>query len=301
MKRLVLYILLCWGLLSCNNYQSSNTAKTSTEKKIGVLIVSHGSHSTQWRKMLLDIEDVVEPEILKNPKISEVKSAFMEYEGPSMADQLKVFDKENFDEIIIVPLFLTISNHTTNDIQNIVGISRNPDVIARLEEDNIELYTPEAKIVITPLLDFPGFLKKNVARRYKAISQKTGNEGVVFIAYGSRLYTQQWVQLMNDLGKYLRLTTEVENISYAWCGHIVDYMTDPTTNAINQILEMEDYAVVIPILVAVDEMFQGDIIKRGIEAVEFNETKVLYKPDAILPDDQLNSWVIDIVNSTVEK
>ncbi|MEA3445848.1 MAG: CbiX/SirB N-terminal domain-containing protein [Bacteroidota bacterium] len=300
MKTIALYLVILFGFISCNNQQTNKSAEIKDGIKTGVLIVSHGSHSTRWREMLLDIENSVEQEILKNPKISEVKSAFMEYEGPNIADQLKAFDRHGFDEIIVVPLFLTISSHTTNDLQNIVGISKNPEVVVRLKEEEIELYKPKAKIVITPLLDFPGFLKKNVARRYNAISKDTGNEGVVFVAYGSRLYTQQWVQLMNDLGKYLRLTADVENISYAWCGHIVDYSPQPVTNAVNQILDIEKSVVVIPILVAFDEMFQGDIIKKGIEAVEFNETKVLYKPDAILPDENLNKWVIDIVNSTLE-
>lgn len=286
---------------ACNNPGKQNTNKQTVENnKIGVLIVNHGSHSKQWRTMLLDVETQVKPEILKSGIITDVRTAYMEYTGPNIANQLKKFDEEGYSEVIIVPMFLTVSSHTADDIQNIVGIHANPDVLAGLKEEGIEVYKPKASITITPLLDFAGYLKKNVAKRYKAISKNAGNEGVVLIAYGSTPYNQQWIELINDIGKYLKLNAEVENISYAWCGHIVHYASEPTTNAINQILEMEQSAVVIPILVAVDEHFQGEIIQSGVEAVENHEAKVSYKQDAILPDDNINKWVIDIVSKTVK-
>lgn len=293
----ILTIVLSLVFIGCDKTEKNNTSDKTD--KVGVLIVSHGSHSKQWRETLLEVGNKVKPEILKAGKISDVRSAFMEYDGPSIAEQLKQFDKEGYKEVIIVPMFLTVSSHTADDIQNIVGIQVNPNVLANLKEENIEVYKPNARVTITPLLDFPGYLKKNIARRYKAISKNNGNEGVVLIAYGSTPYNQQWIELINDIGKYLKLNADVENISYAWCGHIVRYASEPTTNAINQILEMEQSAVVIPILVAVDEHFQGEIILKGVEAVENSADKVIYKPDSILPDENINNWIIDIVNKTV--
>lgn len=296
---LIIAIIFSLAFMSCNSGQQNASDKTDENtgnSKVGVLIVSHGSHSKQWRQTLLDVGDNVRPNILKNEKIFAVRSAFMEYSGPSIADQLKKFDEEDYSEVIVVPLFLTVSSHTADDIQNIVGIKSNPDVLKNLKEEKIEVYKPKARVTVTPLLDFPGYLKKNVAKRYKALSKNPGNEGVVLIAYGSTPYNQQWIELINDIGKYLKLNAEVENISYAWCGHIVRYSSEPTTNAINQILEMEQSAVVIPILVAVDEHFQGEIIQNGIDAVKNYKEKVIYKQDAILPDDNIEKWIVDIVN-----
>ena len=307
MKKVVfifMAFLFSSAFMSCNNSGEQNADgkkdSISGKEKIGVLIISHGSHSKQWRETLLNVAEQVKPEIIKSGKITDVRSAFMEYNGPNIAEQLKKFDKEGYSEVIIVPLFLTVSSHTADDIQNIVGIQKNPEVLSKLEEEDIEVYKPKARVTITPLLDFPGYLKKNVAKRYKEISKNKGNEGVVLIAYGSTPYNQQWIELIQDIGKYLKLNAEVENISYAWCGHIVRYATEPTTNAINQILEMEQNAVVIPILVAVDEHFQCEIILKGVEAVENHKEKVIYKQDAILPDKNINNWVIDIVNQTIK-
>ncbi|MCP4442439.1 MAG: cobalamin biosynthesis protein CbiX [Aureispira sp.] len=299
----ILAIVLSLLLVSCGGDKPTSSTQNqetlTSNAKIGVLVVSHGSHSKQWRKTLLDVGESAKPALVKGGKVADVRTAYMEYEGPSIADQLRAFDEEGYSEVIIVPMFLTVSSHTADDIQNIVGIQSNPEVLATLKEEEIQVYSPKAKVRITPLLDFPGYLKKNVTRRYKAISKNPGNEGVVLVAYGSEPYNQQWVELINDIGKYLKINAEVENISYSWCGHIVRYAREPTTNAINQILEMEQSAVVIPILVAVDEHFQGEIVLEGVQAVPNYEEKVIYKQDAILPDDNINQWVVDIVNETI--
>ena len=292
--------MVAFSIVSCDSNNSSQSKDKTGEKKVGVLLVNHGSHSEEWRDMLLDVQKNTEERILSNPKISKVLTGYMEYTGPSIADQLKEFDKEGYDEVVIVPLFLTVSSHTESDIQNIVGVKKNPDVIASLKEEEIEIYSPKAKVIMTPLLDFPNLLKKNIARRYKALSNGENNDGLVLVAYGSTPYNQQWIKLIEDIGKYMKINAGVENISYAWCGHIVNYATEPTTNAINQILEMEDHAVVIPVLVAVDSDFQKDIIQTGVDAVKNHEKKVSYKQDAILPDENLNSWVVNIINETLE-
>lgn len=300
MKKILLILMVAFSIVSCDSNSSSQSKDKTGEKKVGVLLVNHGSHSEEWRDMLLDVQKNTEERILSNPKISKVLTGYMEYTGPSIADQLKEFDKEGYDEVVIVPLFLTVSSHTESDIQNIVGVKKNPDVIASLKEEEIEIYSPKAKVIMTPLLDFPNLLKKNIARRYKALSNGENNDGLVLVAYGSTPYNQQWIKLIEDIGKYMKINAGVENISYAWCGHIVNYATEPTTNAINQILEMEDHAVVIPVLVAVDSDFQKDIIQTGVDAVKNHEKKVSYKQDAILPDENLNSWVVNIINETLE-
>ena len=300
MKKVLLLLMIAFSIVSCNSSDSQKSESKTGEKKVGVLLVNHGSHSEEWRDMLLDVQKNTEERILSNPKISKVLTGYMEYTGPSIADQLKEFDKEGYDEVVIVPLFLTVSSHTESDIQNIVGVKKNPDVIASLKEEEIEIYSPKAKVIMTPLLDFPNLLKKNIARRYKALSNGENNDGLVLVAYGSTPYNQQWIKLIEDIGKYMKINAGVENISYAWCGHIVNYATEPTTNAINQILEMEDHAVVIPVLVAVDSDFQKDIIQTGVDAVKNHEKKVSYKQDAILPDENLNSWVVNIINETLE-
>ena len=46
-------------------------------------------------------------------------------------------------------------------------------------------------------------------------------------------------------------------------------------------------------LVAHDEMFQVKIIGDGIAKVEDHKNRVVYRPDAILPDDNVDAWVVE--------
>ena len=133
-------------------------------------------------------------------------------------------------------------------------------------------------------MDYSTLLKKNVEKRVEALSQDADNEAVLLVAYGDAEYNQQWEEMVDEIGKYLKIKTGHESIAYAWCGHLVGYSTEPTLKGIEQLHELEDNVIVIPILVANDPYFQNDIIQTACDMAEGN---VLYKQDAILPD---NNW-----------
>lgn len=284
-------------LFSCGQAEQNNEVATeNSEKKIGVLLVNHGSVAESWRNMLLDIETQVKDDILKNTKISKVTTAFMEYTEPSIATRLKEFDEEGFDEVVLVPIFLTVSSHYSHDIPVICGLQSDPKIQETLAKEKIDVYKAKAKVTITPPLDYTTILKKNVERRVKVLSENAENEGVLLVAYGDADYNQQWEEMVDDIGKYLKIKTGHESIAYAWCGHLVGYSTEPTLKGIEKLHELEDNVIVIPVLIANDPYFQKDIIQK---ACDMAEGKVLYIQDAILPDDNLNQWVIDISNQTV--
>ncbi|OHX67854.1 sirohydrochlorin chelatase [Flammeovirga pacifica] len=299
-KSFILTLVLSLTIFSCNEKKQSTSevAESISGEKIGVLLVNHGSHSKQWRTMLTDIEKDVKGQIMKSGEITEVRTAFMEYTEPSIASQMKKFDEENYDRVIVVPIFLTISSHTSNDIPNIVGLANDPKVKEELKAEGIETYSSKARVTVTPLLDYPTVLKKNITRRAKALSNGSGDEGVALIAYGDAEFNQQWEEMVEDIGRYLKAQTGIGSISYGWCGHLVRYSSEPTKKAIDQILELEERAIVIPVLVANDEHFQGEIIQNGVDMVE-DQKRVVYKQDAILPDPNINKWVVKIVDETM--
>lgn len=289
-------------LLNLNSCKNDEDQKSSGEnRKIGVLLVNHGSRSETWRKALLDLEDRVRDRILSDGQIKGIKTAHMEYTEPSIATRLKEFDAEGFTDIIIVPIFLTVSPHTFDDIPTIIGQKENPQSKELIKVEKIERYTPKAKTYITPNLDFTDILKKNVLRRVKNLSKNPQNEGLVLIGYGDETYEKEWIDLFNNVADYVKKETGITDYTYGWCGHIVRYNPEKTTEAINNILKTKQTAVVIPVLVAHDEYFQIKIIGGGIEKVKDYKQKVLYKPDAILPDENVEKWVIDITAEYLKK
>lgn len=287
--RRLLFVLVCFLPIA-----ASAAGTPEGAKKIGVLLVNHGSRSATWRQALLDVEAEVRPALVGSGPIQGIKTAFMEYTEPSIATRLKEFDAEGFSDVIIVPLFLTVSSHTFDDIPTIIGKKVDPASLEMMRLEKIERYTPKAATVLAPNLDFPGILKDNVLRRVRALSQKPADEAVVLIAYGDETYEKEWTALLEGVSDYVQKQTGIATHTHGWCGHIVHYKSDKTKEAIEAALRSAPRAIVIPVLVAHDENFQIKIIGGGITKVADNATRVVYKPDAILPEPAVNQWVVSV-------
>ncbi len=291
----VRFIQLLWLLILFPGLLWAGIRDTSTEgKKVGVLLVNHGSRSQTWRNALTSLEESVRPEILRDKRIGAVSTAFMEYTEPSIATKLREFDAEGYTDVVIVPVFLTVSSHTFDDIPTIIGQKEDASSLQSLKIEKIERYTPRARVHITPTLDFAGILKENILRRVKALSVKADEEALVLIAYGDATYESEWISLLKDVSDHVRQKIGISEHTHAWCGHLVHYDPRKTTDAITAVLEKRKTAIVVPVLVAHDEMFQVKIIGDGIANVPENKTRVRYKPDSILPDENVSAWVIDI-------
>jgi len=299
-KIIILLLLLpVWMWQACSNTGQQESA--AAKRKIGVLMVNHGSRSGTWRNALLALEAGVRDSVLAGGQVQGIKTAFMEYTEPSIASRLKEFDKEGYTDVILVPIFLTVSPHSFDDIPTIIGRKEDPRSLELLKLEKIERYTPRAEVHLTPLLDFTDMLQQNVLRRFRALSEDPANEGLVMIAYGDETYTHEWSALLTRVGEYVGRHTGATDFSFGWCGHIAHYNPDSTTAAIQQVLGKKEQAVVIPVLVAVDEMFQVKIIGDGIAKAANGKDRISYKPDAILPDVNVESWVIHTISEHVSK
>ncbi|MFT3837900.1 MAG: CbiX/SirB N-terminal domain-containing protein [Myxococcaceae bacterium] len=275
-------------------------ASAEPTPKTAVLLVSHGSRSAAWREGLVDLEHRVTPS-LKKLGIAEVQTAFMEYTEPSIATRLKALDGADVTDVILVPVFLTVSPHSFDDIPTIIGKKEDAKSLQVLKLESIERYSPKARVTVTPLLDFSGLLKTNVLRRARSLSRDPSQEGLVLIAYGDSTYEKEWTQLLESVGSYVREQLGVNELSVGWCGHLVHYAPEKTTEAVERVLTHKSRALVVPVLVAFDEMFQVKIIGGGIEKVEDRERRVAYRPDAILPDPDVEAWVVRIAGETLQK
>ncbi len=292
-------------LASCGNSNNKGETETATtinkEKKVGLLLVNHGSRSETWRNALLDLEKRVTDTIMGSGKIQTIKTAFMEYTEPSIATRLKEFDAEGCTDVIIVPVFLTVSTHSFDDIPTIVGLKEDPQSMETLKIEKIERFTPKAKVHIAPLLDFTDVLQKNLLRRATALSKNGAEESLVLIAYGDHTYNTEWTDMLNKVGAYVQQHTGIHGFAYGWCGHVASYSPDSTTVAINRGLKQAKKAIVVPVLVAHDEMFQVKIIGDGIAKIPDSKNKVAYVADAILPDQNVQNWVVDVTNQFADK
>ena len=279
-------------------------AVAGDEAKIGILLVNHGSKSAAWRKLLLDVHREVSDDLLAIPGVGSVRTAFMEYTEPSIATQLKAFDEGGYESVIVIPLLLTISDHSFDDIPAICGRSDDPEKIAELAEEKIEVYAARAELDFAPLIDFSGLVQGNVARRVRAITGRRPEDGsdqrygLVLVGYGSAEFNDKWNRFFSQIRNAAELELGIAHTAHSWCGHLVSYSRQPTMDAIESLLGEVDRVIVIPILVAYDPMFQDKIIGRATTRCKSPE-RVLYRPDSILPEPEVGRWVVEIAERMV--
>lgn len=158
--------------------------------------------------------DGVTPELLALEGIHGVKSAFMEYTEPSIATRLKQLDDEGVDHVILMPLLLTVSSHSFDDIPTIVGQKEDAKTLLALAAERTERYTPRAAVTITPLLDFSTLLEENIPRRISDLSRVPAKEGVILVAYGDVTYRDEWESFFAELDRAVQFKTGVAEVTH---------------------------------------------------------------------------------------
>lgn len=271
---------------------------TDPSARTGILLINHGSRAPTWRRLLLDVQREISDELLAIPGVAQVRTAFMEYTEPSIATQLKGFDEDGIERVIVVPLLLTISDHSFDDIPAICGMSDDPEVLAELADEKIEVYSPRARLDFAPLLDFSGLVQRNTARRVKSILGRRDEKsdvtyGLVLVGYGSAEFNDDWDRFFAQIRSYAEQELGITETAHAWCGHLVSYSRQPTMDAIEAVLEKTDRVILLPILIAYDQMFQEKIIGRAATRCA-EPDRVLYRPDSILPEPEVGRWVVEI-------
>lgn len=296
----LMLVLVAAVLPGCQKPQPPDPkAPPAAAHKVGVLLVNHGSRQKAWRDMLLDVEDKVRDRLLALPDVKGVRTAFNEYSDPSIAQQMKAFDDEGYDEVLVVPLFLTVGGHVNSDLPNLLGLKNDPKALETLPNKGVPVYRPRARVVLLETIDSDEFLKANILRRTRALLKDDDGRdyGVTLAAYGDHQFNQQWEALMAEIGQHLQKELGIDTINYAWSGHLVNYSMDPTRKAVDQILASKKKDIVVSVYVAYDKKFQKDVIGEGVRHASRPQDVLYVESEAILPDEALNDWVVEAVRN----
>ncbi len=274
-----------------------------SKTSIGVLLVAHGSKSTQWKEQIETLAAEVRGPILDNTAASDVRLAFIEHSKPNIASQMRAFDEAGYDEVIVVPLLIAVESTRANKyMQYLVGVRSDAGQMKQLEKEGFEVYYPYTRVSVTPALNEGGALKKNVLRRVLALQgEDSGDDmGVLLVGYGDQAYGQQMQEMMEGIGRYLKIKSEIDTVGYAFAGDLVDYSGEPIVEGINEILELEEEVLIVPVLLGIDAMLQTNTIEAAVNAIP-TASRLRYLPDSVLPDPDVNKYVIKIVTEGVER
>ncbi|WP_331561242.1 sirohydrochlorin chelatase [Chlorobium sp.] len=288
-----LLALICLTACDSGEHQSPNGKADGDEsRKTALLLINHGSRSGEWKRQLLELERRVSSRITAIESIDTLATAFMEHAEPSIASSLRNLDRNGYTDVIVIPVFLSAGTHVFDDIPTIIGRKENPATIEEMKLEGIERYVPAARTHLAQPLDFSDLIGNNVLRRAQSLSRNPAEEGLVLVGYGSSEFGNIWEELFAKTGREAVRKGKFGGYATAWCGHVAHYSPDSTASAIRRILKNHERAIVIPLLVSFSEQFQIEIIGGGVASVDDNQEKVRYRPDAILPDEELERWIV---------
>jgi len=273
------------------------------DTSIGVLLIAHGSEDSQWTGQVETLTAEVRDEIMGSLSVADVRLSYIDVAKPNIASQMRAYDEAGYDEVIVVPVMIAVESTRANSyMQYLVGVRSDAGQMKQLEKEGFEVYYPYARVSVTPALSEGNVLKKNVLRRVLALQgDDSGDDmGVLLVGYGDQAYGQQMQEIMEGIGRYLKIKSEIDTVGYAFAGDLVDYSGEPVVKAIHEILDLEEEVLVVPVLLGIDKMLQVNTIEAAVNAVP-TSSRLRYKPDSVLPDAKVNEYIVRIVREGVER
>jgi len=183
MKRILILVAAAFSCLTL----SARTA---------LVVVAHGSPSEEWNRCVLDLEARLDA--LNLPGVDYRRVALMEFNQPNIASVIRDCEREGVDTVFVLPLFISPSGHSEDDIPNILGLKYSPSVHAELVAEGTEFVRTKMQIVVGPTLMDSGVIEKAMLERVRALSTDPQKEAVLFLAHGDAGRIGFWKHILRN-------------------------------------------------------------------------------------------------------
>lgn len=88
------------------------------EENTGILLIGHGSSLPYGKEVLLEISEKIESRM----KDYDIELSFMRIEKPSIPESFNKLQEKDYENIIVLPVFLADGLHTKSDIPGTLGL-----------------------------------------------------------------------------------------------------------------------------------------------------------------------------------
>lgn len=276
MKR---YLVIVATALLCLNLQAQKA----------LVVIAHGSPSEDWNDTVLALESRLDRTDI--PGISYKRVALMEFAQPNIASVMRDCELQQIDTVFVLPLFISPSGHSEDDIPNLLGLKYDPSVHRDLVAEGAEFVRTRMHLVVGPTLMDSGVIEKAMTERVKALSSDPEKEAVVFLAHGDGARIGFWKGIL----KKCEEAVKAQGFDY------VDY----------QLIGMgQSFAKdVMPLLARARDAREKTIV-QGIYLVsnvgsmarmsgmgDADSAKIVYGEAGILPEsaDDVMEWIVKAV------
>ena len=253
-----------------------------------LVIAAHGSTAEGWAEAVRDFaRDVAESPGVADAFVA-VEAAFIEHCTPRLPDAVRLALSAGCPEVLVVPLFLSVSAHVDEDVPGLLGLPVAEHVRRRLVAEGQRPLGAGLPLRVVPLGSLEEVLFRNVMRRTTLAMRTMSREAVVLCAYGSALHHEAWEGLMHGLRTRL-MRAGFGYASHLFVGHSVGEAPEAAVQAILEAGRMASIVRVhvIPLLLAVSSLQTLTLAAAVSDAERRGRIQVHYAADAILPDGDL--------------
>ncbi len=272
----------------------------SAQEKLGLIIIAHGSPMPQWNAPVLELGEEVKKmmsERSDNP-FSEIRSALMEFNEPSINTVIKDLESAGVDKVYAIPLFIAPSGHSLYDVPTILGLYGNREMIEEIQEEGINVVDTKIKIAIGPSLNAENVLKEVMLDRVRDLSTAPDSEGVVLLAHGDSRFQPIWDSMCREIGSYICGVTGIRYFDYAFVEIGQSFIADGVPVILKTADKCKKTIVVgIYLAMGVEDMAQNSILDIGGIKIEskkiFAGKNIHFSKRGLLPDKRISAWIVD--------
>lgn len=169
-------------------------------RKLGVLVISHGSRNAEWVKLVREaVADVVIPEVVRD---APVECAFLELvEGYLIQDGIDRLEFSGVTDMIVVPLFVSSGSTHIDEISWALGAKAEPDLPTDLQKFRIE-----ANVHLCAPIDDDPEIAQLLVDKLQPLTVTPKWELVLLVGHGSKEkgFHERWQQGLNSLAEQVQ-------------------------------------------------------------------------------------------------
>jgi sirohydrochlorin ferrochelatase len=169
-------------------------------RKLGVLVISHGSRNEDWVKLVRDaVADVIKPEVMVN---SPVECSFLELvEGSLIQDGIDRLEQSGVTDIIVVPLFVSSGSTHIDEISWALGVKEEPDI-----ETDLQKFRIAGNVHLCSPIDDDPEIAELLVDKLRPLTEAPERELVLLVGHGSKEegFHERWQQGLRSLAEQVQ-------------------------------------------------------------------------------------------------
>ncbi|MDG5786190.1 CbiX/SirB N-terminal domain-containing protein [Evansella sp. AB-P1] len=245
----------------------------------GILIIAHGSRNKKWINYIDSCVEEVQTDV-------PITIGYLELvEGRSIADGVRRLEKQQVDEILVIPFFVCSGSTHLDEIQYALGIIEEPR-----KETELALIHPRAEIIWGKAMDNHPNILQVLQERIQELSENPGKESLLLVAHGSdRPYFKTlWDNTLEEMVHYFQ-----EKLGFSEANYGTILPATITTVAQSLTKNGTKKVVAIPVFIS-EGYYTSKKIPTKLKGIAH-----IYNGSTYLPHPAITAWMQDQVNKYV--